>query len=181
MRTMYECVAGLDVHKKTVVATRMEVTPEKRIEWETETFGTTTPELLELHDWLQAWPCSHVAMESTGDYWKPVYNLLEDDFELLVVNAQRVARAGTEDRREGCRMAGGTDVARAAESKLHTAEAAAGVAGADPLSRPLDPRADADGEPGAEVVGRGEHQAVVGSDGCARSVSPGDVGGASGR
>jgi len=90
MRTMYECVAGLDVHKKTVVATRMQVTPEKRVEWETETFGTTTPELLELHDWLQAWPCSHVAMESTGDYWKPVYNLLEDDFELLVVNAQRV-------------------------------------------------------------------------------------------
>ena len=90
MRVIYECVAGLDVHKKTVVATRMEVTPEKRIEWETETFGTTTPELLELHDWLQAWPCSHVAMESTGDYWKPVYNLLEDDFELLVVNAQHV-------------------------------------------------------------------------------------------
>lgn len=90
MRVIYECVGGLDVHKKTVVATRMQVTTEKRIEWETETFGTTTPELLDLHDWLQAWPCSHVAMESTGDYWKPVYNLLEDDFELLVVNAQHV-------------------------------------------------------------------------------------------
>jgi transposase len=90
LRIMYERVAGLDVHKKTVVATRMRVTEEERLEWETETFGTTTPELLELHDWLTEWDCTHVAMESTGDYWKPVYNLLEDDFEVLLVNAQHV-------------------------------------------------------------------------------------------
>jgi transposase len=90
LRIMYERVAGLDVHKKTVVATRMRVTKEGRFEWETETFGTTTPELLELHDWLTEWGCTHVAMESTGDYWKPVYNLLEDDFEVLLVNAQHV-------------------------------------------------------------------------------------------
>jgi len=68
----------------------MRVTADQQLAWETETFGTTTPELLQLHDWLQGWPCTHVAMESTGDYWKPVYNLLEDDFELLVVNAQHV-------------------------------------------------------------------------------------------
>lgn len=90
MRTIYECVAGLDVHKRTVVATRMRATAERQVEHETETFGTTTPELLQLHDWLERWSCTHVAMESTGDYWKPVYNLLEDDFELLVVNAQHV-------------------------------------------------------------------------------------------
>lgn len=47
LRIMYKRVAGLDVHKKTVVATRMQVTEEGRLEWETETFGTTTPELLE--------------------------------------------------------------------------------------------------------------------------------------
>jgi transposase len=58
--------------------------------WETETFGTTTPDLLRLHDWLLEWAVSHVAMESTGDYWKPVYNVLEDTFELLVVNAKHV-------------------------------------------------------------------------------------------
>ena len=52
---MYKRVAGLDVHKKTVVATRMRVTDEERVEWETETFGTTTPDLLRLHDWLEAW------------------------------------------------------------------------------------------------------------------------------
>jgi transposase len=87
---LYRRVAGLDVHKKTVVATRMRVTEQDRAEWETKTFGTTTPDLLELHDWLLEWKMSHVAMESTGDYWKPVYNVLEDTFELLVVNAKHV-------------------------------------------------------------------------------------------
>jgi len=87
---MYERVAGLDVHKKTVVATRMRVTGEKRLDWETKTYGTTTPELLQLHDWLQEWELSQVAMESTGDYWKPVYNVLEDTFQVLVVNARHV-------------------------------------------------------------------------------------------
>ena len=90
LRIMYRCVGGLDVHKKTVVATRMRVTEDDRLEWETETFGTTTPELLKLHDWLAEWGCTHVAMESTGDYWKPVFNLLEDNFEVLLVNAQHV-------------------------------------------------------------------------------------------
>ncbi len=85
-----ERVAGLDVHKKTVVATRMRVTEEKRVDWETKTFETTTPDLLQLHDWLREWELTHVAMESTGDYWKPVYNVLEDTFEVLVVNARHV-------------------------------------------------------------------------------------------
>lgn len=87
---LYRCVAGLDVHKKTVVATRLRVTPEDTVEQETRTFETTTPDLLQLHDWLLAGSITHVAMESTGDYWKPVYNVLEDSFQLLVVNAQHV-------------------------------------------------------------------------------------------
>src|SRR5574341_1042722 len=90
MRIIFEQVAGLDIHKKTVMATRMRVTEESRLEWETRTFGTTTPDLLELHDWLQAWECTHVAMESSGDYWKPVFNLLEGDFEVWLVNARHV-------------------------------------------------------------------------------------------
>lgn len=92
MRKLYQCVAGLDVHKKSVVATRMRVTAAEELEWETATYGTTTPELLELHDWVQGWGCTHVVMESTGDYWKPVYNLLEDSFEVLLVNAHHVQR-----------------------------------------------------------------------------------------
>ena len=90
LRIVYERVAGLDVHKKTVVATRMRITGDGRLVWETETFGTTTPDLLELHDWLSEWACTHAAMESTADYWKPIHNLLEGDFEVLLVNAQHV-------------------------------------------------------------------------------------------
>jgi len=90
MRTVHQRVGGLDVHKKTVVATRMWITEGNRLEWETETFGTTTPDLLLLRDWLQERRCTHAAMESTGDYWKPVFNLLESDFEVLLVNAQHV-------------------------------------------------------------------------------------------
>ena len=90
LRIIHERVAGLDVHKKTVVATRLRITEDERLAWETQTFGTTTPDLLTLHDWLAEWSCTHVAMESTGDYWKPVFNLLEDDFEVLLVNAQHV-------------------------------------------------------------------------------------------
>jgi transposase len=92
LRIIYKRVAGLDVHKKTVVATRMRVTEEDRVEWETKTFGTMTPDLLELHDWLYEWELSHVSLESTGDYWKPVFNILEDSFEVWLVNAQHVKR-----------------------------------------------------------------------------------------
>jgi transposase len=92
MRVMYECVAGLDVHKKTVVACRMRVTAEKRIEWETKTFGTMTADLLKLHDWLSEWDVQQVALESTADYWKPVYNILEESFEVVLVNAQHVKK-----------------------------------------------------------------------------------------
>jgi len=90
LRIVHNRVAGLDVHKKTVVATRMRVTEEDRVEWETKTFGTTTPDLLELLDWLYEWELTHVSMESTGDYWKPVFNVLEDTFEVWLVNAQHV-------------------------------------------------------------------------------------------
>jgi len=73
---------GLDVHKKTVVA--CVITPERR---ETRTFSTMTRDLLKLREWLTECKVSHVAMESTGVLWKPVYNLLEEDFTVLVVNA----------------------------------------------------------------------------------------------
>ena len=69
---IFKRVAGLDVHKKTVVATRIRVTDERSVEWETRTFGTTTSDLLVLLDWLLEWGITHVAMESTGDYWRPV-------------------------------------------------------------------------------------------------------------
>jgi transposase len=75
----------LDVHKKTVVACL--ITPEGQ---ETRTFTTMTRDLLRLAEWLAEHQVTHVAMESTGVFWKPVYNLLEQDFTVLVVNAQHI-------------------------------------------------------------------------------------------
>lgn len=86
MDVLHERCAGLDVHRDTVVACA--ITPEGR---EVRTFGAVTGGLLELADWLSGKGVTHVAMESTGVYWKPVYNLLEGGgVELLVVNARHM-------------------------------------------------------------------------------------------
>lgn len=77
---------GMDVHKETVVATVAGV----GIKTETRTFSTFTNSLKELNQWLQSFGITHVAMESTGVYWKPVFNILEGDFEILLVNARHV-------------------------------------------------------------------------------------------
>lgn len=90
LRIVVKRGAGLDIHKKTVVATRMRVNEDERMVWETKTFGTMTADLLELADWLSDWECTHVAMESTADYWKPVFNILEGSIEVMLVNAHHV-------------------------------------------------------------------------------------------
>lgn len=89
MRVMVKYGAGIDVHKKNVVVCCRRV--EKEEVWqETRTFGTKTPELLEMADWLTHCGVTDVAMESTGVYWHPVYNLLEGSFEMMVVNAKHI-------------------------------------------------------------------------------------------
>jgi len=90
MELIYPRCAGLDVHKKSVVACRVRTQANGHKEQAIETFGTTTPELLRLLDWLQAGGCTHAAMESTGEYWKPVYYLLEGQLTLLLVNARHI-------------------------------------------------------------------------------------------
>lgn len=90
MEAIYQCVSGLDVHKKTVVACRRRLTEGGKVEKEVKTFGTTTSSLLALLDWLREWGVSHVAMESTGVYWKPIWNILEGHMELLLVNARHL-------------------------------------------------------------------------------------------
>lgn len=90
MDVIYERCAGLDVHKKTVVACRIVPTKEGLWEVETRTFKTMTVDLLELADWLRGAGVTHVAMESTGVYWKPIFNILESEFEVLLVNAQHI-------------------------------------------------------------------------------------------
>ncbi len=86
MEVLYERCAGLDVHKKSVVACVLTSSGEREI----RSFGTMTGDLLTLVDWLKQWQVTHVAMESTGVYWKPVYNLLEGEMEVLLVNARHI-------------------------------------------------------------------------------------------
>jgi len=88
MEVLYPRCAGLDVHKDTVVAcVRCVTDPEHR---EVRTFGTTTSELFALGDWLESYGCTHVAMEATGVYWKPIWHMLEGRFELILANAQHI-------------------------------------------------------------------------------------------
>ena len=91
MDAVIERVAGLDVHQATVVATVRVPGPTGR-QAVTQTFGTMTADLLALRDWLQAYGVTHVAMESTGVYWKPVYYVLEATFTLLVVHLEQLKR-----------------------------------------------------------------------------------------
>ncbi|MDO8691440.1 MAG: IS110 family transposase [Dehalococcoidia bacterium] len=90
MQVVHPRCCGLDVHKKTVVACLMVQGADGSVTKETNTFGTMTQNLLALSDWLLAAGCTHVAMESTGSYWKPVWNILEGKFELVLVNAQHI-------------------------------------------------------------------------------------------
>jgi len=87
MEVVHEVCCGLDVHKKGVTACVLWASGRRR---QTRAFGTFTRELLELGDWLRACGVTHVAMESTGVYWKPVWNLLEGEFKVLLVNAQHI-------------------------------------------------------------------------------------------
>ena len=88
MQVLYPRCAGLDVHKDTIVACVRCVSPPAH--HEVRSFDSTTRALLELADWLAAHGCTHVAMEATGIYWKPVWHVLEDGFELILANAQHI-------------------------------------------------------------------------------------------
>ncbi|MBU5445694.1 IS110 family transposase [Paenibacillus sp. MSJ-34] len=90
MDAILERCAGLDIHQDNVVACFLYGSLDKKPSKEIETFGTTTDELIRLLDWLQDRECVHVAMESTGVYWKPVWNILEGTCELTLANPERI-------------------------------------------------------------------------------------------
>jgi transposase len=90
MDIVYPRCCGLDLHKKSIVACRIVPAPDGTPVKEVRTFATVTASILQLADWLAEVEVTHVAMESTGVYWKPVYNLLEDRFTLLLVNAAHI-------------------------------------------------------------------------------------------
>jgi transposase len=107
MEVMYSRCAGLDVHQRVVVACvltpRGDGAAHPEPHQEVRTFGTMTDDLLQLVDWLHDHGVTDVAMESTGVYWKPLYNLLEGDFRVLLVNAQHLKRVpGRKTDREDC-------------------------------------------------------------------------------
>ena len=92
---------GLDVHKRTVVATVRRVHPAGKVSRKTKTFATMTCDLLDLSDWLTGQGVTILAMESTGSYWKPVFNILEPSFHVVLVNAHHIKQVP--GRKEGYR------------------------------------------------------------------------------
>ncbi|HVB55302.1 MAG TPA: IS110 family transposase [Candidatus Acidoferrales bacterium] len=90
MEVLYPCCCGLDVHKKSITACVLWAEEKGKSRKEKRRFGTFTQDLLRLADWLRECGVTHVAMESTGVYWKPVWNILEGQFEVLLVNAQHI-------------------------------------------------------------------------------------------
>src|SRR5690242_11522939 len=93
MEVLYPCCCGLDVHKRFVVAclacliTRDEA---GQVHKALQRFSTLTPDILRLCDWLHAAGCTHIALASTGVYWKPLFNLMEGLFQIVLVNAQHM-------------------------------------------------------------------------------------------
>ena len=92
MQVIHPRCAGLDVHPDSVVVTVLLTAPDGTVTKHQQTFGAFTPELLRLADWLKSHAVTQAAMESTGAYWKPVWNLLEDQLTLVLVNAQHLKR-----------------------------------------------------------------------------------------
>jgi transposase len=91
MEMLTKCACGLDVHQATVVVCLLTILDHGKVKKQMRSFGTKTRELVELRQWLESEGCTHVAMESTGVYWKPVYAILEEGpFELTVANAQHI-------------------------------------------------------------------------------------------
>jgi transposase len=92
MEAIHHSVGGLDVHKKMVMACRRRLVDDAHAELETRSFKTTTAGLRELAKWLAEWNVTHVAMESTGIYWVPVWNILQKQFNVILVNAHELKK-----------------------------------------------------------------------------------------
>jgi len=87
MEIVYQRCAGLDIRKKNVTACLLIADEDGQVRKEIRAYSPKTPDILEMRDWLKGAGCRHVAMETKSDHWEPIYYLLEEDFELLVVDA----------------------------------------------------------------------------------------------
>jgi len=90
MQVLYERCAGIDVHKKTVVVTVLLTASNGKVQKQTQTFSTMTSDLLALEEWLTSLQVEQLALESTGVYWYPIYNVLEEGHQIILVNPQHM-------------------------------------------------------------------------------------------
>ena len=153
MRVLHERCCGLDIHKRFVVACLLTTRSDGTVHKEVRTYSAMTTDLLALADWLRGEDCGPVVMESTGSYWRPVFNLLEEQCEVLVVNAYHAkavpGRKTDVKDGQGCRVAGGSAAPRTAARQLHPGACSASPARPHALSHPPRRRASAAHQPAA--------------------------------
>ena len=175
MEVIHERVAGLDVHKKSVVAC-VRLQSSSKVRRESRTFETTTAGLEALLAWLSEMGCTHVAMEATGVYWKPVWNILSD-WRLRVDPGQCLAhqeRAWPQDRHEGRRVDRRSAGLRPDPGELRAGSGHPGPAVAAAHAQAVRPRADPARAADPEDLGRGQHQAGCGDQRHPRRERPAD-------
>jgi transposase len=103
MEVIHARCAGLDVHKQTVVAC-LRMQQGQRVQREVRRFATTTRALLQLADWLRETGGTQVALEATGVYWKPVWHMLDGEFELVLANPAHIRVWGAAEQKTGLRV-----------------------------------------------------------------------------
>src|SRR5215831_18523263 len=177
MNVIYDRVCGLDVHRDTVVACVRVPGEGRERKAVITTFGTKAVDLLALRDWLEQWQVTHVAMESTGEYWKPVYWILEEGFKVLLVNAAHIKNVPGRktDAKDGswiaqlleCGLLRGSFVPPTTDS---------GNPGSDAIPQAVDPAADRRGSAAAWGSPEGRDQTIVGGPQHPGGVGTGDVG-----
>ena len=176
MERLIERGSGLDVHRDTVAACVRVPGAHGQREQHVRTFGTTTAELLILRDWLEAHGVTHVAMESTGVYWKPVFYVLEEAFTCLLVNAAHIKQVpGRKTDVLDCILDRATAGARAAAGQLRATGADPGAPRPDPAPQGAHPGAAARRQPAAQAAARRRPQAGVGRHRHPRRIGPGDA------
>jgi len=159
MEILYTNCAGLDVHKKTVKVCVLRQTSTGQARKAFRTYFTTTEELLKLCDWLCEQGCTHIAFQATGVYWKPVFNLLEGHFEVLVVNAQHIkAVPGRKTDIKDALVDRRSVATWPAQSQLHSLWSPARITGLDSLSGTFDRGEGQRGEAHSEDARRYESE-----------------------
>src|SRR3954467_3346792 len=160
MQAIIERCCGLDVHQETVVACLLIGAAGARARKEVRTFRTVRRELEALRDWLKAAGGTHVGMESTGVYWRPVYAVLEGHVELIVGKCpSHPQRARAQDRREGRRVDRRSGPPRADRQELCAARAVTRVARTVALSPQTHRGASGGTQPSSAAAGDGQYQA----------------------